>query len=283
MVSFLIPRQGIANNLRANAFMNAWDPQGVRARVSKQTLGFLTHFGGKTRLHPMRVAMEFRRMVLEEAADREDPETLNKARAKMCQVEPNAVTPRIPFESLNWCCFTMMLSELGMSDDLADLLEYADEHLQPTWEKGGLFYPRNDALVDGQYNLVHMEALSGNCGIAYARLNVEDGQKIMWDEPWTTASLATKPWIDGVHFSEGVDFLRGIWKDDDDCLIVTLRLWQGSVRNMRVCARNLPPGEWAAFVDRQLVDSTTLVNRGDMYINLTLAVEEVDVVIQRAV
>src|SRR5690606_13474112 len=38
----------------------------------------------------------------------------------------------------------MFLSEMGDATTLEALLAHADKHMQPTWERGGLFYPRND-------------------------------------------------------------------------------------------------------------------------------------------
>ena len=153
--------------------MNSWNSEEVRSRYDQQIMGSLTSFDGKTRLHPARVAMAFRDLVLKEGHDPNDPETLRLARDEKRHV----LSQRIPFETLNWGTFTMMLSELGKTKELNDLLEYADEHLQPTWEQGGLFYPRNDQLADEDWNLLHVEPHSGNSGIAYSRLNVEDGQK----------------------------------------------------------------------------------------------------------
>jgi hypothetical protein len=62
-------------------------------------------------------------------------------------------------------------------------LAYADENLDPVWEKGGLYYPRNDKLENGEPKWTHMDPFSGNAAIGYSRLNVRDGQKKMWDRP----------------------------------------------------------------------------------------------------
>lgn len=42
------------------------------------------------------------------------------------------------------------LSELGKDTELNGLLAHADENLDPVWEKGGLYYPRNDKLENGE-------------------------------------------------------------------------------------------------------------------------------------
>ena len=267
----------IANPLRANAFMNAWDSEAVRSRYEKQMMGSLTAFGGKTRLHPSRVAMAFRNLVLVDGEDLEDPQTLEKAKDETRHV----VSQSIPFETLNWGTFTMMLSELGKTKELDDLLEYADEKLQPTWESGGLFYPRNDRLADEEWNLLHMEPHSGNSGIGYARLNVENGQKMIWEQPWTRDLLQSRPWVDGVSFADGIDFLRGVWDEEKRALVVTLRLWKGDCKSIGITIRNLPQGHWAAYVDGSCVVSEKMSSPGDLLVNTLVGEQEVDVVVEK--
>lgn len=258
--------------------MNAWDSEGVRARVDEQTVGFLTTFDGKTRLNPGRVALTFRKLVSDDGEDPDDPRTLEKARNPDAHVVPKA----IPFESLNWGTFTMMLSELGKKKQLDDLLEYADERLQPTWENGGLFYPRNDQLVDKDWNLTHVEPMSGNSGIAYSRLNVEDGQKKMWEHPWTRDILAKRPWLDGATFADGVNFSRGIWDEEKQILVVTVQLWKGPSRRVPVAVRNLPAGQWNAFVDGQLASSKSLAEGGDLEVELNVDEMETNLIVEKS-
>jgi hypothetical protein len=257
--------------------MNSWNPEGARERYDDQTLGFLTNFGGKTALNPTRVAMAFRKLVLEEDADPKDPETLQKARDPARHV----VNPRIPFETLNWGCFTMMLSELGRKKEVNDLLEYADTSLNPTWENGGLFYPRNDELADEEWRLTHVEPHSGNSGIGYARLNVENGQRTMWVHPWTKDLLSQRPYIDGVGFADGVDFLRGTWDENASAMIVTLRKWTGEPQTVTFQVCNLPVGEWTTFVDGSARETASLSKAGHVSVSEVVAQEEVDIVVQR--
>lgn len=256
--------------------MNAWNSEEVQSRYEMQTMGSLTSFNGKTRLHPSRVAMAFRDLVLKEGSDPDDPKTLEEARDERRHV----LSQRVPFETLNWGSFTMMLSELGKTKELNDLLEYADEHLQPTWEKGGLFYPRNDRLADEYWNLLHVEPHSGNSGIAYARLNVEDGQKKIWEQPWTRETHWSRPWVDNISFSDGVDFLRGIWDRNKLALVVTLRLWQGEAKKLCMVVRNLSEGRWALFVNGSHVKTEEISNPSSLSIDVTVGRDEVDVVVQ---
>ena len=257
--------------------MNAWDPETVRSRYQKQTLGSLVTVDGKTRLQPSRVAMAFRQLVLKEGEDPSDPKTLEKAR------EParHTLSERIPFETLNWTCFTMMLSEVGEAQQLQDLLEYADEKLQPTWENGGLYYPRNDTLTDEHWNLTHVEPLSGNSGIGYARLNIEDGQRKIWQQPWTKQALESRPWIDGVSLADGVDFLRGVWDQDNQALIVTLRSWTGRELKINMVVQNLSQGCWTAFIDGREASTTSLDKPDQLTIEVCVGGSETDIIVER--
>jgi hypothetical protein len=253
--------------------MNAWNSDEVRARYDKHVTGFLTNFDGKTRLNATRIALAFRKLVNEDGADPHSSETLVQAR----QICHSFVSQVIPFETICWVTFTMMLSELGKKQELEDLLEYADERLCPTWENGGLYYPRNDQLLDDEYNMVHMEPHSGNSGIGYARLNVEDGQKKMFEEPWTREVLAKRPYVDGVGFADGVDFLRGIWDEQARAMVLTLKSWSGEARNVRLLIKGLPVGDWAIYVDGKLKD--VLANTEVVEVTECVATQEVDVVV----
>jgi hypothetical protein len=82
-----------------------------------------------------------------------------------------------------------------------------------------------------------MDPFSGNAAIGYARLNVPDGQKKMWEQPWASEHLAKRPWIDGIDLAQNVDCLRGVWDEQKKTLIVTLRTWNGVKVNVEPCVR----------------------------------------------
>ena len=255
--------------------MNSWNSEKVHSLYDSQTIGFLVNENGKTRLQSTRVANAFRRLVQEENADPLSTETLRKAREQ----SPQFVNPMFPFETISWGCFLMMLSELGKKKELNDLLEYADTQLDPTWEKGGLYYPRNDKLFNDEHNMIHMEPHSGNSGVGYARLNVVDGQKKMWEQPWTSSSLAERPWVDGVALGDEVDFLRGIWDDKARAMIITLKSWTGQPRELSFSIQNLGNGKWATYIDGQLKE-TTAIRRGEVVdVNVVVAENEVDIIV----
>lgn len=264
---------------RANAFMHAWNSKYVEQSYDKQTLGFLTKFNSKTRLHPARIAMPFRRLVTHEGHDPHDPATLTKARA-----ESRTIPPRFPYETLNWLGFTMMLSELGKRKELDDLLEYADEYLNPTWENGGLYYPRNGKILDKEWNLTHIEPHSGNSGIGYSRLNVTDGQKIMWERPWTRDVLEGRPWIDGDGFEDDIDFLRGVWDVEKRAMVLTVRRWRGEEKVAMFVLKNVEDEtRWAIYVNGKLKDVREASQVGQIEFKELIGQEEVSFVVQQLV
>jgi hypothetical protein len=85
-------------------------------------------------------------------------------------------------------------SEMGDTDTLGGLLRYADEYLNPQWQDGALFYPRNDVATDAQGNPTVMEPQTGNILLGYARLNVPDGLWSLYNQPWDAAHF-TEPLV----------------------------------------------------------------------------------------
>lgn len=259
--------------------MHAWNPFFVESSYAKQTLGFLTHFNNKTRLHSARVAMSFRRLVTQENYDPNDPATLDAAR-----VASHQMVPKVPYETLNWLGFTMMLSELGKRKELDDLLDFADEYLNPTWENGGLYYPRNEKLYDEDWNLTHIEPHSGNSGIGYARLNVANGQKIMWEEPWTREVLEGRSWVDGDGWEDDIDFLRGVWDAEKRAMILTVKRWTGEERGASFALKNVGAGtRWAIYVDGELKGVEEASTEGEVEDREMVGQKEVDIVLQQLV
>jgi hypothetical protein len=109
-----------------------------------------------------------------------------------------------------------------------------------TWLNGGLYYLRCDVRADNDAdsNWTFMDPFFSNAAIGYARLNVLDGQKVMWEHPWTKEDIALRPWIDNVGLSDGVDALRGLW-DKERHVMASLRTWDGRVMQIKPVVRNL--------------------------------------------
>ncbi|MBW9051062.1 hypothetical protein [Rhizobium mesosinicum] len=82
-------------------------------------------------------------------------------------------------------------SEMGDAKTLAGLMAYADRFFAPTWQNGGLYYPRNDTEFDEYGNRLLVEPQTGNVLLGYARLNVPDGLWALYNKPWSRDRFAT--------------------------------------------------------------------------------------------
>ena len=261
--------------------MNTWNSELIESLYDRQALGYITTLNGQVRLHDHAFATEYRKIVEAEGFDPSKADTaaiMAEARAQ------RAVNKRSWLEFIDPVlgCVFQWLSELGKTAEMYGLLAYADESLGKTWENGGLFYPRRDCPNGENDEWTHMDPFTGNVSIGYARLNVKDGQKIMFERPWTRDSLAARPWIDGVLLSQGIDTLRGIWDEENDALVLTMRTWDRSRVTAEPVARNLDVGIWAVYVDGTLVKQESIKEKGGS-VSATVMVggEDVDVVFQR--
>lgn len=262
--------------LRANTYMNTWNSDKVKSLYDSQSCGFITKIDGEVQLHEEKIALEYRKLVDTEDADKNDAAVLARARANAA-----ALPPSFPFSQPTFSYVVQWLSELGKKEELDGLLKYADTHLQPTWENGGLFYPRNDDRTNEAGEWTHMDPFSGNAAIGYARLNVADGQKKIWDNPRKRGHAAMQPWIDGIELGQGIDCLRGVWDSDESALVLTMKTWDGHTVTATPVATNLPAGEWAVFVNEELVQHETLERSCDLKAEVRVGGEEVDVVFKR--
>lgn len=206
--------------------MNSWNSVEVRSTFPSQALGFLTRGpSGSVSLNPVPIAHTIRRLVAEQGADPDAPETLRQAREIVASSGPGR-RPAFPQPALGYV--VQWLSELGKDELLSGLLKHADIFLNPSWENGGLYYPRCDQAADGSGNNTLMEPYTGNAAIGYARLNIEDGQKKMWEKPWTGEYVRRKPFVDTTAFEDGgVDFLRAGWNEELNAFIITAKTWHG--------------------------------------------------------
>lgn len=154
--------------------------------------------------------------------------------------------------------------------ELKSLLAYADESLRPRWHRGGLYYLRHDEPFDNELNWTHMDPFSGNAAIGYARLNVEDGQRIMWENPWSTDDIASRPFI---------DFVRATWDVEEQLLILTMRSWNLDLQTVGFRVRNLSNGPWKLFVDGRPHSTYHSVPQDGIALRLQVTNDELDVVL----
>ncbi|TID05029.1 Linalool dehydratase/isomerase [Colletotrichum higginsianum] len=269
------PPKGVTSVAWANAFMNSWNTDFVYSSYDRQALGFIMSINGEFRLQDPAVALEYRKLAqTEKPAECDETAMLEKARVEAAKLPPNPFPLTAPYLGyvVQW------LSELGKEKELEDLLEYADSRLLPTWERGGLFYPRNNTTVNGNGDWVHMDPFTGNAAIGYARLNVKDGQRIMWEKPWTQETLASRPWIDEVSLSQGVDCLRACWDDEEKLLVLTLRAWDNGSVKVQPVARNLSAGSWGVYVQGKLIQQDVVEDGGSLSVDVGVSNEDLDIV-----
>lgn len=266
--------------------MHAWNSSFVQENWDRQSTGHLLKLDGKTSLQDTRVAAAYRKLMAEATSPEvEDPRAV-LAKAKE-QVRAGFMHSPFPFESAARGFFMMTMSELGRRDDLNDLLEFSDRKLAPSWERGGLFYPRNDEREDAEGDFVHVEPHSGNSAIGYSRLNVENGQKIMWEKPWTREYLKSRPAVEGCSLKDDVDFLRGEWDEEREALIVTVKAWEqylAKPKQVGMAVRGLAAGQWAVYVNGELQKTHEVKVDGAVEVGFAVnASEEVDVVVWKVV
>lgn len=288
--------------------MHSWNPDIVQNLYEKQSFGFITHTtSGDTNLQPPIVAKYIRELSAEEPSTPEAqllPKAVSKAKAEMAASKG----PGFPYNKPAFGYVTQWLSELGQKSDLDGLLSYADNNLNPEWEDGGLYYRRNDEAftfesdtnandansnagpAESKVKWTFMSPYTGNAAIGYSRLNVPDGQRIMYEKPWTASHLQTAPYIDNVQFvgdKKGVSVLRGVWDADARALILTVKGWdyigKGCEEHVAISpvARNLQPGTWALYVQGKMVVTRDITGKKDDGFETTVSVrrgEEVDVV-----
>ena len=257
--------------------MNSWNSDLVHSLYEKQILGYVTRVGGKVRLQPTSVAEEIRRLVREEGADPDDESVLAQARASVAaKPAPAKPTPRTSFAYL-----LLWISEVGTREHLDGLLEYLHARKNPMWEKGGLLYPRDDTLADEDGNEAELGTFAANACIPYARLNVRDGQKTMFERPWTRELLAARPFVDDIRLEQGVDCLRATWDDAAAALIFTGRTWHVDPVTVPLAARNLPAGTWAVYVNGDLRQTVSVESGSAITAEVVFGAEDVDVVFKR--
>ncbi|KEF59604.1 uncharacterized protein A1O9_04450 [Exophiala aquamarina CBS 119918] len=231
----------------AGTVLNTWNSDLVKSLAEKQLLGFITKIDGKVRLQTANVGNAIRKLGAEKPQEYPVDSARTVLEAVALTKNPDSGLPDAQDKNPVFGHTVEFLSELGREDLLSGLLDYADACLRPIWENGGLFYPRQDTLLSENGDWDYMDPYTGNTSIGYARLNVVDGQKKMFEKPWTSESLAQAPYVDNVDLSQGVDFLRGEWVEEHAALVVTMRSWDGKTHRVVPQINNLH-GNWAVYI-----------------------------------
>ncbi|USP77976.1 hypothetical protein yc1106_05250 [Curvularia clavata] len=210
-------------------FTACWNSQLIHSLFTDQSVGFFTKVpGGRVNVNDQRIANLIRNLVKSEGADPQAWSTKEKAQELAKDIDE---TPKFAFLQPAYGYIAQWASEVADSTITDGLMRHADEFHNPLWERGGLFYPRNDTLSDSQGNWKFMDPYTGNAAIAYARLNVPDGQRKMWEKPWSKEHFSDFPFVDGISLASDVDFLRGNWDSGKGAFVVSMQTWDGSKKD----------------------------------------------------
>ena len=111
-----------------------------------QALGFLTTTKpGYLNVNLPGVAKVIRELVATENVNPHAREALEKAR-RIAAAKPDRI--EMGYNKPTFGYVAKWLSEIGDEEAIRGLLAHADTYMNPTWEDGGLYYPRNDTLGD---------------------------------------------------------------------------------------------------------------------------------------
>ncbi|KAL8951149.1 MAG: hypothetical protein Q9222_002856 [Ikaeria aurantiellina] len=271
--------QEISHSAWIMAFM-PWNYAQIQSMYHSVSKGYLQRVDDRINIRPPLFANEIRRVAKASKEDADSPSLLEQARKNVEQAPPTQ-TSRAPLPTFGFVA--QWLSEVGGPTDLDPLLRHADQFLHPSWHKGGLYYARDDATRakwDDDGNYLHMEPYSGNAAIGYARLNVQDGQKKMFDKPWTKEEVLERPCVEEVGLESGVDFLRGVWLEEKRCMVVSLRSWDGEQRETGFVIKMLPVGRYGKYVDGKLQGIDVVEKKGDdVSFEVRVGATDVDVVV----
>ena len=261
--------------------MNGWNSKEVHELYPSQALGALTkRKDGRVNVERPEVAMILRQMAASGNGDPDDAETRDAA---IKEANNKKGGFRMPYTKPIFGLAAGWVSEVAPPATLDGMLKHADAYLNPLWNKGGLYYPRQDEAEDAEGNWLFTDPVTGNAAIGYARLNVPDGQKIMWNDAWTPEHVQCSVALENVSFSEGVDFLRCRWVKEAENgfsgLVLTMRTWDGKTSNIHPHITALPSGRYEVYVDGSL--TRTHVQDGVEALQLEIIVDgaEMDVCI----
>ncbi|KAH8886011.1 hypothetical protein GQ53DRAFT_750843 [Thozetella sp. PMI_491] len=262
----IVDADDISHTIWAMSFMS-WNHEFVQSLYPATGYGYLQRVGDRININPQTTANKIRELVRIEGADPTSLATLERAKAL---VEGQPHTTKL-YMSPTFGYAAQWLSEVEGGEDLSALLSHADTFLRPKWENGGLYYDRCDIGWDAEGNWTYGDAYTGNAGIGYGRLNIKDGQRKMWEAPWTKEEVEARPWVDGFTLESGVDCLRGVWDEDERAVVVTLQTWDGDERQIQLDVNTLPQGRWGIYKDGELV-STSEVTADQKTVSVEVAV-----------
>jgi hypothetical protein len=136
-----------------------------------------------------------------------------------------------PGEDMGWTAsfdfgwFALLASEVGDTETVQTMTDYADVHFQPTWKNGGYYYPHTPDFLenfarDEEGFIKNIGPVTGNVLIGFARINRKDGLWQIYNHPWDASHFA-EPFITDVEYLEA-SVTQAVYDAEKDALIVTL-------------------------------------------------------------
>ena len=136
-----------------------------------------------------------------------------------------------PFENMGWGVsfdfgfFALLASEVGDTETVQTMVDYADEHFEPTWKDGGYYYPHTRFYVYNFFRdwlgyIHNVGPLTGNVLVGFASINPIDGLWKIYNQPRGKSHFA-EPFITDVEYLEA-SVTQAVYDGDKDALIITL-------------------------------------------------------------
>jgi len=129
------------------------------------------------------------------------------------------------YVSFDFGWFALLASEVGDTETVQTMVDYADKHFQPTWKDGGYYYP---TTPDYQYNfnrdengfIKNVGPVTGNVLIGFTSINPKDGLWQIYNKPFNKSHFLN-PYITEVEYLEA-NVTQAIYDTKKDALILTL-------------------------------------------------------------
>lgn len=187
-------------------YMNTWNGPMMRELYPQQSAGLLQHLSDGTAYPKPFEIFQKERLASSAGGAHTGHDTIG--------------SNDLPIEgNQRYGLVAMWLAEMG-DPDLSKVLDYADSRLNPQWDNGGLYYPRNDKVFNDAGDYTYMESFTGNALLGQARLNMDDGYRTMYQKPWTATHMA-QPNV--AELSADVELSRAEFLPEKKALLWTAR------------------------------------------------------------
>jgi len=141
------------------------------------------------------------------------------------------------------CWFSWLAAEVGDRETVKKFQDWADKNGNPVWEGNMLYYPRDDLNKMGP---------GENIYLAGGVINIKDGMKIMYTQPWGDVKFA-EPYISNVDYPN-VLVTQAIYDSSKNSLMFTLipgagDRWKGiGVWETSLNVNNLDPNQTYSII-----------------------------------